>query len=296
MQPIDSNHLLSEQFERNRTHLRAVAFRMLGSASEAEDAVQEVWLRLNRADTSSVENLDGWLTTVVARICLDMLRARTSRREESLDALLPSALVSQSEGNPEQEALLADSVGLALLVVLDTLAPAERLAFVLHDVFAVPFDEIAPIVERTPEAARKLASRARRRVRGVTAIADLNLARQRAVVDAFLRAAREGDFEGLLQVLDPEVMGRADAAAVALGGESELRGAAAVAKRFLRGAHAARPALINGTIGAAIVPNGQLLLVLGFTIVDGKIVAINVVADREHLERLELVILEDAAH
>jgi RNA polymerase sigma factor (sigma-70 family) len=294
MQPMDRRHLLNEQFEISRTHLRTVAFRMLGSAAEADDVVQEVWLRLNRADTSGIENLGGWLTTIAAHICLDMLRTRASRREESLNVPTFDTLVSRShQEDPEHEALLADSLGLALLVVLDTLAPAERLAFVLHDVFAVPFDEIAPIVERSPEAARQLASRARRRVRGATTIAELNLARQRTVVDAFLRAAREGDFGALLQVLDPDVVGRADSAAVALGGPSDLRGAVAVAKQFSGSAHSARPALVNGSIGAAIIPNGRLLLVLGFTIADGKIVAIDVVADPVRLGTFELVLLDD---
>src|SRR5213079_2942567 len=217
---MDEHDWLAERFEERRTHVRAVAYRMLGSLSEADDAVQEAWLRLSRSDTSGVENMGGWLTTVVARICLDMLRSRTSRREEPLEASVPEPITSREGGiDPEQEALLADSVGLALLVVLDTLDPAERLAFVLHDMFAVPFEEIAPIVGRSPVAARQLASRARRRVRGAEPKPDLK--RQRAVVDAFLAAARGGDFEGLLELLDPDVVSRADAAAAAMGADAE---------------------------------------------------------------------------
>lgn len=295
MQSNDNHYLLVEQFEARRSHLRAAALRMLGSPAEAEDAVQEAWLRLNRTDISTVENMSGWLTTVVARICLDMLRARTLRREESLDAYVSDSLASHGdEGDPEQEALLADSVGLALLVVLDTLAPAERLAFVLHDVFAVPFDEIAPIVERSPEAARKLASRARSRVRGATSVADSNFTRQRAVVDAFLLASREGDFAALLAVLDPDVVFRADGAAMALGGPGNLRGAREVAKQFSGSAQAARPALVDGAIGVAVLPNGRLLLVLDLTIADSKIVAIDVVADSARLAQLEVILLDNA--
>src|SRR6266852_2902561 len=224
---------LAEEFEANRTRLRAVAYRMLGSLSEADDAVQESWLHLSRSDTSGIENLGGWLTTVVARICLDMLRARNSRREESLEAAVSESIESREEGiDPEQEALLADSVGLALLVVLGTLDPAERLAFVLHDIFAVPFDEIAPIVGRSPTAARQLASRARRRVRGAATVPDAELSRQREVVDAFLAAARGGEFDALLALLDPDVVFRADRAAVAAGSSGEVRGASAVARLF----------------------------------------------------------------
>src|SRR5512138_1383722 len=231
---------LTEQFEVQRPHLRAVAYRMLGSLSEADDAVQEAWLRLSRSDTSGVENLGGWLTVVVARVCLDILRSRKARREEPLDTHVPEPNVSrQNETSPEQEALLADSVGLALLVVLDTLAPAERLAFVLHDMFAVSFDEIAPIVGRSPMAARQLASRARRRVQGADTVRDRDLARQREVVEAFLAAARGGDFEALLAVLDPDVVARADRAAVPPESALEARGAAAVAKRALTGSRGA---------------------------------------------------------
>jgi RNA polymerase sigma-70 factor (ECF subfamily) len=257
--------------------------------------VQEAWLRLSRSDTSRIENLGGWLTTVVARVCLDMLRSRRSRREEPLGAHVPDPNVSRAAGSdPEQEALLADSVGLALLVVLETLAPAERLAFVLHDVFAVPFDEIAPIVGRSPTAARQLASRARRRVQGAATVPDTDLVRQRAVVDAFLAAARGGDFDALVAVLDPDVVLRADRAAVPAGASTEVRGAAAVARRAaMGGARAAQPALVNGAVGVVVAPRGRLLLVLGFTITRGKIVAIDVVADAERLRQLDLAVLND---
>src|ERR671916_2616887 len=227
---MDEKKFLAEKFEANRSHLRAVAYRMLGSTGEVDDAVQETWLRLSRSDTSAVGNLGGWLTTVVARVCLDTLRSRKSRREEPMGPHVPDPLVSRADGvDPEHEALLADSVGLALLVVLETLAPAERVAFVLHDMFAVPFDEIAPIVDRSPEAARKLASRARRRVQGEHTVSDANLETQREVVDAFLAAAREGDFEALLEVLDPDVVLRADLGPLPTGGSREVRGAASVA-------------------------------------------------------------------
>src|SRR6516225_1425889 len=238
---------LAEGFEKNRTRLRAVAYRMLGSPSEADDAVQEAWLRFSRSDTSGVENLGGWLTTVVARVCLDMLRSRKARREESLDAHVPEQIVRPEEGiDPEQEALLADSVGLALQVVLDRLAPAERVAFVLHDMFDLPFGQIGPIVGRSPAAARQLASRARRRVRGAAMAPDADLARQREVVDAFLAASRGGDFGALVALLDPEVVLRADAAAVRSGAPGEVHGAAEVAGTFSGRARAARPALVNG--------------------------------------------------
>src|SRR5579863_9879488 len=255
---MDERDWLAKQFEAERTHLQAVAYRMLGSLSEADDAVQESWLRLSRSGTSGIENLGGWLTTVVARICLDMLRARNSRREESLESAVSESIESRDEeSDPEQEVLLADSVGLALLVVLDTLPPAERLAFVLHDIFAVPFDEIAPIVERSETAARQLASRARRRVRGAETAKPADLERQRAVVDAFLVASRAGDFNALLAILDPDVVSRHDLTAV------EVRGAQAVARRFSRGARAAarqfswrvqsaRPALVNGSVGVVV--------------------------------------------
>ncbi len=282
---MDHDERLAERFEENRTYLRAVAYRMLGSLSEADDAVQEAWLRLSRA--GGVENLGGWLTTVVARVCLDMLRARKSRREEPLDVHVPDPIVG-----PEHEALLADSVGLALLVVLETLAPAERLAFVLHDMFDVPFDEIAPIVARSPVAARQLASRARRRVRGAAAVPDADLTRQRAVVDAFLAASRGGDFDALLAVLDPDVVLRADRGAVPPGALKVIRGARAVAQQALtysRLVARVNPVLVNGTAGiASWLAAGQLLSVIGFTVLRGKIVQIDVLADPERLCRLDL--------
>jgi RNA polymerase sigma factor (sigma-70 family) len=298
---MDEHDWLADRFEEHRGHLRAVAYRMLGSLSEADDAVQESWLRLSRADTSNVENLGGWLTTVVGRVCLDMLRSRTSRREDPLDAHVPEQTVSRAEGSdPEHEALLADSVGLALLVVLETLAPAERLAFVLHDMFAVPFDEIAPIVGRSPDAARQLASRARRRVHGAggregaDVVLDADLARQRDVVDAFLAAARGGDFQALLAVLDPDVVLRTDHPPLATGGSREIRGAAVVARRAtVGGARAAQPALVNGAVGVIVAPRGRLLMVLDFTIRDGKIVAIDAIAKPERLSQLDLAMLTE---
>ena len=291
---MDENEWLAERFEAHRTHLRAVAYRMLGSRSEADDAVQESWLRLSRSDTSVVENLGGWLTTVVARVCLDMLRSRRSRREEPEGAHVPEPIVSREGGtDPEQEALLADSVGLALLVVLDTLAPAERVAFVLHDLFAVPFDEIAPIVGRSPTAARQLASRARRRVQGAAAVPDADLTRKREVVDAFLAASRGGDFDALLAVLDPDVVLRADSAAVAAGASREVRGARAVAETFKGRARAAQPALVNGAAGAVWAPGGQPRVVFGFTITCAKIVAIDLLSDPAHLAQIDLVVLDE---
>lgn len=284
--------LLAERFEEHRGHLRGVAYRMLGSAAEADDAVQEAWLRLSRADSESLHNLGGWLTTVVARVCLDVLRSRTARREDSLDAAVSVSATRRAETpDPEQEALLADSVGLALLIVLDTLTPAERLAFVLHDMFAVPFDEIAPIVDRTPAAARQLASRARRRVQGASPVPHADLTRQREVVDAFLAAARGGDFAGLLAVLDPEIVLRADAAAVRMGSSPVLRGATAVAEMFSGNARAARPALIDGVVGAVWAPNDVPRVALAMTIANGKIIAIDALADSERLGQLDLTIL-----
>jgi RNA polymerase sigma factor (sigma-70 family) len=291
---MDEHEWLAKQFEAERPHLRAVAYRMLGSLSEAEDAVQESWLHLSRSDTSGVENLGGWLTTVVARICLDMLRSRNSRREEPLEASVPEPITSQQGGlDPEQEAELADSVGLALLVVLDTLTPAERLAFVLHDIFAMPFDEIAPIVERSPTATRQLASRARRRVRGAAMMKDTDLTSQREVVDAFLAASREGSFNALLAVLDPDVVFRADRTAVSAGASGEVRGALAVARQFSGRARGARPALVNGAVGLVVARHGRLFLVLNLTVTRGKIVEINVVADPERLRQLDLAALDD---
>jgi RNA polymerase sigma-70 factor (ECF subfamily) len=291
---MNEHDWLVEQFEAKRTRMRAVAYRMLGSLSEADDAVQEAWLHLSRSDTSGVENLGGWLTTVVARICLDMLRSRTSRREEPLAAHVVETSVSRADAlDPEHEALLADSVGLALLVVLDALNPAERLAFVLHDMFAVPFDEIAPIVGRSTAAARQLASRARRRVRGAATSPDVDLTRQRAVVDAFLAASREGDFDALLAMLDPDVVLRADQAAVIAGAPQEVRGAAAVAKQFSGRARLARPALVNGAIGLVWAPRGEPRVVFSLTITRDKIVEIDILADPERLHRFDLAILSN---
>jgi RNA polymerase sigma factor (sigma-70 family) len=272
---------LAERFEDHRTHLRAVAYRMLGSINEADDAVQETWLRLSRSDTNGVENLGGWLTTVVGRVCLDMLRSRRSSREVPLGVQVPDRIVSHGDGiDPEREVLLADSVGLALLVVLDTLNPAERLAFVLHDMFGVTFEEIAPIVGRSPSAARQLASRARRRVQGATNVADTDLTRQREVVDAFLAAARGGDLDALVAVLDPDVVLRADLSAVHAVGSREVRGGPDVARKAVKGrARAARPALVNGAVGVVVAPRGRLLMVLGFTIRGQKIVEIDAIAD-----------------
>src|SRR2546422_1578943 len=279
---------LAEGFEANRSHLRAVAYRMLGSPSEADDAVQESWLRLSRSGAAGVENLGGWLTTVVARVCLDMLRSRKSRREEPLDT---KPLASREDAtDPEHEAVLADSVGLALLVVLETLAPAERVAFVLHDMFDLAFDEIAPIVGRSPTAARQLASRARRRVQGAAPVPDTDLARQRDVVDAFLAASRDGVFDALLAVLDPDVVLRADPAAVQIGASQEVRGATAVAGTFSGRARFAQPALVNGAAGLVWAQGGRPRVVFAFTITRGKIIAIDLVADPERLSQLDPVV------
>ena len=289
---MDEQAWLAKRFEENRHHLRAVAYRMLGSPSEADDAVQESWLRLSHSDTSGIENLSGWLTTVVARVCLDMLRSRRSRREESLIAQVHEPIVSHEDGiDPEREALQADSVGVALLVVLETLSPAERLAFVLHDMFAVPFDEIAPIVGRSPTAARQLASRARRRVQGAAPVPDADPVRQREVVDAFLAASRGGNFDALLALLDPDVVLRADRAAVQVGASSEVRGAATVANTFSGRARFAQPAIVNGAAGAVWAPGGRPRVVFGFTLARGKIVAIELIADAKRLSELDLSIL-----
>jgi RNA polymerase sigma factor (sigma-70 family) len=289
---VTEREWLADRFEEHRTHLRAVAYRMLGSVSEADDAVQEAWLRLSRSDSAAVENLGGWLTTVVARVSLDMLRSRKSRREEPLGPHVPEPIVSGEGGvDPEHEALLADSVGLALLVVLETLAPAERLAFVLHDMFGVPFDEIAPLVERSPTAARQLASRARRRVRGAAPTPDADLDRQREAVDAFLAAARDGDFDALVAVLDPDIVLRVDAGALRPGQSIELRGATAVAeqtRRFARLAGFAKPALVNGAAGFIIAPRGRPIAVAGFTVTEGKVVEIDLLADPVRLRQLDL--------
>ena len=290
---MNERDYLAERFEEHRTHLRAVAYRMLGSSGEVDDAVQEAWLRLSRVDAAGIDNLGGWLTTVVARVCLDMLRSRQSRREEALTPDAPDPVATGTQGSsPEQEALLADSVGLALLVVLDRLAPAERLAFVLHDMFAVPFEEIGPIVGRSPEAARQLASRARRRVRGGAEAADPDLVQQRQVVDAFIAALRAGDFEGLLAVLDPDLVVRADMAA---GAPTEIRGAAAWAKGAVAYGHLAqltRPALVNGAIGVVVAPHGRLVRALRFTIANGKIAGIEVIGNPARLGELDVSIVE----
>jgi RNA polymerase sigma factor (sigma-70 family) len=287
---MDDQEWLAERFEEHRTRLRAVAYRMLGSLSEADDAVQDSWLRLSRADTSDVKNLAAWLTTVVARVSLNMLRSRHSRDEESLDVHVPDPIVSRSDGtDPEHEALLADSLGLALLVVLETLAPAERLAFVLHDMFAVPFDQIAPIVERSPEAARQLASRARRRVRAGAPAPEADLTVQWEVVDAFLAAARDGNFDALLAVLDPDVVLRADGGLASMS--DRVQGAEAVAGRatmFSRGGLRRHRALINGAAGLLATRDGEVFSVLGITVRGAKIVEINILADPIRLRKLEL--------
>jgi RNA polymerase sigma-70 factor, ECF subfamily len=292
---VNEQDWLAERFEAERAQLRAVAYRMLGSLSEADDAVQEAWLRLSRSDSSGIQNLGAWLTTAVGRVCLDMLRSRRSRREEPLGGRMPEPVVSPPDGlDPEQEALLADSVGLALLVVLETLTPQERLAFVLHDIFAVPFDEIAPIVDRSPEAARQLASRARRRVRAERTVPDADLETQREVVDAFLVAARDGDFDRLLAVLDPDVVVRADFGSD--GGYQELQGAAAVAGQALGYAQLGlevRPALINGVAGAVSFLHGQPFSIGAVTVRNGKIVELDFLVDPERLRLLDLSILDD---
>jgi RNA polymerase sigma factor (sigma-70 family) len=285
---------LAERFEEKRAHLRGVAYRMLGSLSEADDAVQEAWLRLNRADVSGVNNLGAWLTTVVARVCLDALRSRNSRREDALDEEKVERIPGRATPrDPEQELLLANSVGLALLVILDTLEPAERLAFVLHDMFAVPFDEIATMVGRSPDAARQLASRARRRVQGPPAVPNADLTRQREVVDAYLAAARGGDFDALVALLDPDIVLRADRQALGRGASTEIRGASVIARRAIKGgARAAQPAMVNGTVGVVVAPRGKLLMVLRFAITDGKIVEMEAIADPERLRQLELAVID----
>jgi RNA polymerase sigma-70 factor (ECF subfamily) len=295
---MDENEWLADRFEEQRAHLRAVAYRMLGSLTEADDAVQDAWLRLSRAGTSEVENLGAWLTTIVARVCLNMLRSRNRRREESLGVHIPDPVISPDrELQPEEQALLADSVGLALLVVLDTLSPAERLAFVLHDMFELPFEEIAPMVGRSPAAARQLASRARRRVKGAERVApDPDLARQREVVDAFFLAARGGDFDALVALLDPDVVLRADFGARRPALSRVIRGAAAVARQALLGALPAaelRPALMNGAAGVVVTVGGRPFAVMGFTVADGKIVEIDAIADPERVRRLAAVVLSD---
>ncbi|CAM01245.1 RNA polymerase sigma-70 factor (ECF subfamily) [Saccharopolyspora erythraea NRRL 2338] len=305
---MDENEFLADRFEAHRAHLRAVAYRMLGSHAEAEDAVQEAWLRLSRSDTSEVANLGGWLTTVVGRVCLDVLRSRKSRREDPRGVHLPDEVAGgRDPATPEQQAVLADSVGQALLVVLDTLEPAERLAFVLHDMFAVPYDEIAPVVGRSTAAARQLASRARRRVQGTSpaggaGTTEGDAARRREVVDAFLTAARGGDLDALLAVLDPDVVLRADPAAVETAGASrahgapllagEIRGASAVADTFSGRARGAQPALVDGVLAATYAPGGTPRVVFGFAVEDGRIVGIDVIADPARLAELDVEPLE----
>jgi RNA polymerase sigma-70 factor (ECF subfamily) len=293
---MGENDWLADRFEEQRAHLRAVAYRMLGSIPEADDALQDAWVRVNRADTSVVENLGGWLTTIVARVCLNMLRSRNVRREESLEAHLPDPVISPvGELGPEGEALLADSVGLALLVVLDALAPAERLAFVLHDMFELPFEEIAPMVGRSPTAARQLASRARRRVRGAE-IPDSNLARQRTVVDAFFLAARNGDLDALVAVLHPDVILRVDSGPSRPSASRVVRGAVAVARQARLGANPAallHPALINGAAGVVITLDGQPHGVMAFTVVNDQIVELDIIADTERIRRVASAVLND---
>jgi RNA polymerase sigma-70 factor (ECF subfamily) len=284
---MDEKNFWAGQFEANRPHLRKVAYRMLGSVGEVDDAVQETWLRLSRSDAASVENLRGWLTTVIARVCLDMLRARKSRREEPMGPHVPEPAADNAY---ERETEMADNVGTALLVVLETLTPAERLAFVLHDMFAVPFEEIAPIVDRTPAAARQLASRARRRVQGAPA-PDAEVGHKRRIVDAFLKAAREGDFERLLAVLDPDVVFRADAAAQRLGSLAEVRGAQAVAEIYKGRAQAAKTAMLDGELGVAVILGGQFRIALRVALAGDRIAAIEAVADAEQLTEIDLEVL-----
>ncbi|MGO4722970.1 MULTISPECIES: sigma-70 family RNA polymerase sigma factor [unclassified Inquilinus] len=290
---MSDQEILLQRFEAQRAQLRGVAYRMLGSLSEAEDAVQEAWLRLSRAGADGVDNLGGWLTTVVGRVCLDMLRSRKSRREDPIEDGEPEpAAGHRVPPDPEQEALLADSIGLAMLVVLQTLAPAERVAFVLHDMFDLTFDEIGPIVGRSAVATRQLASRARRRVRGTGAAPEADRNRQRGIVEAFLAAARGGDLGGLLAVLDPDVVLRPDTAAIRAGASGDVRGAVPIAGFFSGKAQEARAALVDGAVGAVVAPGGRLLLVLGFTIRGGRIVEIRVTADPESLGRIDLAVLD----
>lgn len=293
---MSGSEWLAQQFEENRGHLRAIAYRMLGSVGEADDAVQETWLRLNRANADEIENLSGWLTTVAARVCLDILRSRTSHREQPLETTTAEILAATTgRSDPEQDAVLADSVGLALLVVLERLNPAERLAFVLHDMFAVSFEEIAGIIGRSPEAARQLASRARRRVQGGEVSPSTRI-QQREVVQAFLNALRAGDFEGLMAVLDPDVVVRIDDAAARPGAPTEIRGAANWAKgavAFAQAARFAQPALVDGYPGLIMAPGGRLWRVVQFTMVAGKIVKTDIIADPARLQEVDLAVLSD---
>jgi RNA polymerase sigma factor (sigma-70 family) len=285
---------LAERFETYRGHLRSVAYRMLGSAGEADDAVQEAWLRLSRSDPDQVENLGGWLTTVVGHVCLDMLRSRKSRPEDVVGLDVASSATNSPDGaDPEHEAVLADSVGVAMLVVLETLNPAERLAFVLHDMFAVPFNDIAEIIDRSPAAARQLAMRARRRIQNTDTVPDSDAARQREVVGAFLAASRGGDFDALLTVLDPDVVLRADSAAVRVGAATDVHGAAAVAAQFSGRAQAAEMALIDGAVGLVWAPGGQLRVVFTFIVQDRRIAEIEQVADAESLRGFEVAVLSE---
>ncbi|WP_412541606.1 sigma-70 family RNA polymerase sigma factor [Longispora sp. K20-0274] len=294
---MDESDVLARRFEEHRTRLRSVAYRMLGSVTEADDAVQEAWLRLHRTDADTIDNLAGWLTTVVARVCLNVLRSRTQRREDPFDVHMPEPIISPEDGvDPEHEALLADAVGLALLVVLDTLAPAERLAFVLHDMFAVPFEDIATMIEKTPAATRQLASRARRRVQGQAPVPDPDLGRQRAVVDAFFAATRDGDFGALIAVLDPAVVLRSDGGVARARHTVTFTGAGTVASQavtFGRLVPFVRPALVNGAAGIVAIANGRPLSVMAFTVLDGRIVAIDVLVDPERLGALDLSALGD---
>ncbi|MCZ8517350.1 sigma-70 family RNA polymerase sigma factor [Paenibacillus filicis] len=292
---MNDNHWLVEQFEAHRNHLQAVAYRMLGSLSEADDAVQESWIRLCRSNTSGVENMGGWLTTIVSRVCLDMLRSRKSQREELTMVSVPEPVTSREDGSdPEHEALLADSVGLAMLVVLGNLNPAERIAFVLHDIFALSFSEIAPIVDRNEAATRQLASRARRRVQGAVTTSDsAELKRKRELVDAFLAASRTGDFEKLLTVLDPNVVLRNDTAFAPVSNLPFVHGSEAVAKQFAGRAQGARPMLVSGSVGVVVAPHGRLLFVLELKVADGKITEIDMIADQTRLRQLDLAVLSD---
>jgi RNA polymerase sigma-70 factor (ECF subfamily) len=294
---VDNLEVLAERFETHRAHLRSVAYRMLGSLAEADDAVQEAWLRLSRSEASEIENLRGWLTTVVSRVCLDMLRSRTARREESFEVYVPEPIVGRADGHdPEHEAVLADAVGLALLVVLETLTPAERVAFVLHDMFAVPFEEIGRIMGRAPAAVRQLASRGRRRVQGERVTPDTDRDRQREVVNAFFAAAREGDFAALVAVLDPNVVLRSDGGLARPNATAVVHGAETVAARattFSSLHPYARPALVNGVPGVVVAPPEGVFSVMAFTVADGKIVAIDVLADPERLGRLDLSVLDN---
>jgi RNA polymerase sigma factor (sigma-70 family) len=294
---MEEREWLAERFQEHRIRLRSVAYRMLGSVAEADDAVQEAWLRLSRVDADEVENLGGWLTTVVGRVALNMLRTRNRRGEELVGVHIPEPIVDRADGmDPEHEALMADSLGLGLLVVLEALSPPERLAFVLHDMFAVPFDEIARILDRSPEATRQLASRARRRIQGEHTVPDADLDTQRRVVDAFLAAARDGDFEGLVAVLDPDVVLRADLGPLPAGGSREVRGAAAVASEALTYARVGllvQQALVNGAVGTVATLGGELFSVAGVTIRGGKIVEIDILADRERLRQLDLTLLDN---